>query len=367
MSHVEATLSREALLHNLSIVRLHCPTQKIWAMVKADAYGHGAQWTVNVLSDVDAFGVATLEEALLIKSKKPIYVMRGFLNAKELAIMQENNIGAVLHCFEQLELLSHLASKMADNFLNFPYKAKELMKVWIKIDSGMHRLGFQPEDLSTLQETLRSLPIKIEGFMTHLAKADELGSDMTEQQSSCFETQLPADSVKSIANSAGILAHPRTHGDWVRPGLMLYGVSPFSNKSAMDLNLKPVMTVEAPILALKKIRAGMGVGYGQIWQAPRDTQIAIVGMGYGDGYPREVVGATVCIENTLYPVIGRVSMDLMAVDLQQTNVSIGSMARIWGEGHPVELLAEASNTIPYTLLTRVNKRVFFNEDNRWTG
>jgi alanine racemase len=197
--------------------------------------------------------------------------------------------------------------------------------------------------------------------MTHLAKADVLDSSMTDEQLRLFKASIPVGVVTSIANSAAILAHPLTHGDWVRPGLMLYGVSPFADCSAHRLNLKPVMTVKAPVLAIKGIQAGMGVGYGQAWIAPEDTRIAIVGMGYGDGYPREAQGAVVEIAAKFYPVIGRVSMDLLAIEIGDAPVQLGESVCFWGPSNPIEILSKTVDTIPYTLLTRVSKRVEFCE------
>jgi alanine racemase len=419
---VEATLSRSALLHNLGVVRSHCSSQKIWAMVKANGYGHGLEWVTQVLSDVDTLGVACLDEALRVREiepNKPVTVMRGFLSAEELQVMQEQGIGSVLHCWEQVELLrsaSPLRPAVLDQVehkLNCPrdlsermvdgdpaHKARDVgedgardvgedgardvgedgardvgedgardvgdLPTWIKIDTGMHRLGFQPEDVPKLQAILPTLPVEVEGWMTHLAKADDKSSDMTQQQLSCFQQcGISEGGVKSIANSAAILAHPSAHADWVRPGLMLYGVSPFAERSALDLGLKPVMTVKAPVLSVKMVQAGSGVGYGQTWVATEDTPVATIGIGYGDGYPREVEGATVSINGIACPVIGRVSMDMLAADLrplQGEHPAVGSMACIWGKGSPVEQLALASNTIPYTLLTRLASRVRFKEE-----
>jgi alanine racemase len=366
MSHVLAKLDRQALRHNLSVVRQHCPQQKIWAMVKADGYGHGLQWVVDVLADVDAFGVATLEEALQVKTDKPLFVMRGFLDADELAQMIEQRMGAVLHCWEQVELLrlnchpgrpkAYPGSRPRVNA-----RSDKSLVLWIKIDTGMHRLGFAPEDVPKLQQALADLPVNVVGWMTHLAEADEIDSPMTQQQLDAFRACVPAGAVTSVANSAGILAHSGTHRDWVRPGLMLYGASPFADKTAAELNLKPVMTVEAPVLAVKDLQAGMGVGYGQTWQAPSATRIAIIGMGYGDGYPREAAGASVVIAGKSYPVVGRVSMDMLAIDIGEQPIAIGATACIWGANDPVEKLAAAGGTIPYTLLTRISKRVELKE------
>ena len=364
---VKAILSRSALKHNVLVVRKHCPSQKIWAMVKANAYGHGLEDTVDALSGVDAFGVACLDEALCVRAiepEKPVYVMRGFLNNEELQMMLSQNIGSVLHCWDQICCLSSEATSLrhceerSDEATHLPPLA-----TWIKIDTGMHRLGFETCDIPRLQEVLPALPIQIEGWMTHLAKADDADSTMTQQQLGTFSQCLsPDDTMRSMANSAAILAHPVSHGDWVRPGLMLYGVSPFAGKAAADLDLKPVMTVTAPVLAIKNIPAGKGVGYGQAWTATQETPVATIGMGYGDGYPREAVDAFVSIGGVRCPVVGRVSMDMMAVDLSPLKGRlpvVGAQACIWGQENPIEQLAQAADTIPYTLLTRITKRVQF--------
>lgn len=360
MSHVLAKLDRRALLHNLAVVRENCPKQKIWAMVKADGYGHGLQWVVDVLKDVDAFGVATLEEALQVKTDKPVVIMRGFLDARELQQMHQHGMVAVVHCWQQLMLLQQMKWLCRDTSHDEKALAKPVL-IWIKIDTGMHRLGFAPEDIPRLTAILPELPVEVIGWMTHLAQADDLNSDMTEQQVQLFYDSVPAGVQTSIANSAAILAHPATHADWVRPGLMLYGVSPFADKTAAQLNLKPVMSLEAPVLSLKFLQPGQGIGYGLTWRASEQTQVATVGIGYGDGYPREAAGASLVIHGQAYPVVGRVSMDMLAIDLGPASVQIGDFACAWGASNPVEQLATVVATIPYTLLTRVSKRVELKE------
>lgn len=353
---VVASISLTALQHNLSVVRALCPQQKICAMVKANAYGHGLASCLKVLKQSDALGVANLDEALWVQQLQPgvpVFIMRGFLSSDEYQVMQQHQIAAVLHDWQQVEMLKDLPVGPA-------------LPVWIKLDTGMHRLGFDLEDVEKLQRLASDYRITILGWMTHLAMADEQVSGFTQQQLQRFEAALAhVSGDRCIANSAAILTAPEARGDWVRPGLMLYGISPFSHQTAADLGLQPVMTVTAPIVAIKTVKAGESVGYGQIWTADKDTSLAVIGMGYGDGYPREVNQARVSVLGELCPVVGRVSMDMMAVDLtplQGRLPALGDRVCIWGAENPVEALAKAAQTIPYTLITRLTDRVRFVEE-----
>ena len=354
--HVRAQICRDALQHNLSIVKQHCPRQKIWAMVKADAYGHGMERTAKALSGVDAYGVATLREAFQLRrviGTTPIVVMRGFVTTDDVLQMQSKQITPVIHHLDQLDCLEKTA-------LNTPIPA------WIKIDTGMNRLGFKPNQLAMLHQRLVQLPLDVQGWMTHFAQADRVDDEMTARQLAAFEVATSELSCPlSLANSAAILAHPKTHADWVRPGLMLYGVSPFADSVGSDFGLKPVMTLEAPIISIKQLGAGEGIGYGGSWHAPETMSCAIVGIGYGDGYPREVSSAQVSIDGVLCPIVGNVSMDMLAVDLrplQGRAVTLGQWVCLWGPDNPVERVASAAGTIPYTLLTRLAGRVCFQQE-----
>ncbi|MCD6061797.1 MAG: alanine racemase [Moraxellaceae bacterium] len=349
-------ISTAALHHNLRRVREAAPYSRVMAMVKADAYGHGARIVAETLASADGFGVAILEEALALRAagiRQPITVLEGVFTPAEMFEAVRQNLTLVIHQEEQVALLEQC-------------KLSGPVNVWLKLDTGMHRLGLAPETAVSAFRRIRSARITGElGLLTHFACADQLESPMTEKQLARFravqqvltrngELTLP----ESMANSAGILAWPATHGTWVRPGIMLYGSSPFPDQTAESLGLRPVMTLTSKLIAVRPLKKGEPVGYGASWVADRDTRIGVVGIGYGDGYPRHAPhGTPVLIEGRRVPLVGRVSMDMLTVDLGSVPAQVGDTCVLWGEGLPADEVATRAGTISYELFCKVTARV----------
>jgi alanine racemase len=355
---LRALIDSAALRHNLGTIRAYAPRAKVMAVIKANAYGHGLVSTALALADADAFAVARIEEGIVLRSagvRAPIVLLEGVFNAEQLAEAAHHRFELVVHDPLQIKLLE--AHRDARRFI-----------LWIKMDTGMNRLGFRPEAFAPALTRLRAMtvpPLEVRA-MTHLARADEREQPMTSEQIDRFEATLSAAGLAgpqrlatSIGNSAGTLGWPRAQGDWVRPGLALYGVSPFAGESAEKHGLKPVMTLETTVLTVREVKRGETVGYAGAWRAERDSSIAILAAGYGDGLPRHLDNGTpVLIGGARYPLVGRVSMDMIAIDVTAApKVSVGSRAVIWGEGLPVEEVATHAGTIPYELLCGVSQRV----------
>ncbi|MFZ5562335.1 MAG: alanine racemase [Pseudomonadota bacterium] len=349
-------ISTAALHHNLRRVREAAPYARVMAMVKADAYGHGARLVAETLAAADGFGVALLDEALALRAagiRQPITVLEGVFSAMEMFEAVRHKLGVVIHQEAQVALLEQC-------------KLTGPVDVWLKLDTGMHRLGLAPEAAIAAFRRIRAAPITGElGLLTHFACADQLESPLTERQLARFravqqvltkngERPLP----DSLANSAAILAWPAAHGAWVRPGIMLYGSSPFPGQSAESLGLRPVMTLTARLIAVRALKQGEPVGYGATWVAARDTRIGVVGIGYGDGYPRHAPhGTPVLVEGRRVPLVGRVSMDMLTVDLGDLPAQPGDHCVLWGEGLPVDEVAAQAGTISYELFCKVTSRV----------
>lgn len=347
-----AEINLTALQHNFSRVRKIAPQSKMLAVLKANAYGHGLVPIAEQLKDADAFGVARIEEALALRTGgivKPIVLLEGFLHADALPILVANNIQTVVHIAHQIELI--LSTKL-DAPLN----------VWLKVDTGMHRLGVSPAFFEEAYHRLSQSenvhqPMRL---MTHFACADESDNDKTQQQIALFE-QLTSDHIgeKTMANSAAVIAWPSARADWVRPGLMLYGASPINELSAAELLLLPVMTLKSSLIAIRPVKKGESVGYGAAWAAPEDTNIGIIAIGYGDGYPRHAPSGTpVLINGRIVLLVGRVSMDMITIDLGcNPTEQLGDEVVLWGDGLPVEEIARLAGTIPYELLCKITQRV----------
>lgn len=356
MREVRLGISKAALHHNLQRVREAAPYSRVMAMVKADAYGHGLPLVADTLAAADGFGVAIIEEALALRAagvRQPITVLEGVFTPSEMFEAVRQNLSLVIHQEEQIALLEQCR-------LSGP------VNVWLKIDTGMHRLGIAPEASVSAFRRLRAARITGEiGLMTHFACADQLTSPMTEKQLARFRAvqQVLAGNGQdtlpdSLANSAGILAWPATHGAWVRPGIMLYGSSPFPDQTATSLGLRPVMTLTARVIAVRSLKKGEPVGYGATWVAERDTRIGVVGIGYGDGYPRHApTGTPVLIEGRRLPLVGRVSMDMLTVELGEAPVQVGDTCILWGEGLPADEVAALAGTISYELFCKLTPRV----------
>lgn len=350
---VIATISQEALLHNFQVVKSLATNSKILAMVKANGYGHGLTFVAKTLKGADAFGVANVDEAFQLRRAgidHEIVLMEGFLHAHELSIIQQEQLTQVVHLFEQIAVLEQL-------------KSKKILPVWIKINTGMNRLGFRLEDFPTAYQRLKAIPwVRIVGFMTHFPQADERHNPLTMQQCETFLRYVEAlPGAKSLANSAAILSLPKTHQDWVRPGLILYGASPFEDHTRDDFNLKPAMRLSSKIISIQHLNPGERVGYGGRWEAKNPhTKIGIIAIGYGDGYPwhAESLGTPVLVNQHRCKLIGRVSMDMIAIDLSQlSEVKLGDTVELWGAQLPIEEVAKAAKTIPYELFCRLTDRV----------
>lgn len=359
----KATINLSALKHNLQRVQDAAPKSKILAVIKANGYGHGIGRIAKALDAVDALGVASLEEALQIKDvgvQKPIVLLEGMFDISEVTAMQQNRFQPVIHSQYQIDILNGMAEKN-------PFGIK--MTVWLKVDTGMHRLGFTPQQFTHAYQQLSDNRLVNEIIlMTHLANADDVADKTTTQQLQLFEQTIDSLSnlqncQQSIANSAGILAWPKSHADIVRPGIMLYGANPFIKGSAADYHLKPVMTLSSKLIAVNRYKKGDHVGYGGSWQCPADMPVGVVAIGYGDGYPRHAVAGTpVLVNGQRVALIGRVSMDMITVDLrQQVNAKVGDEVILWGDGLPVDEIAEKAGTISYELLCSVTQRVQFVE------
>ena len=337
------------------------------AVVKADAYGHGAVRVASALADADGFAVARLDEALALRKAgvaKPILLLEGVTGAQELAQALAAGLELVVHDPSQVQMLEQAAVPGGAGDGHAGLRPV----VWLKADTGMNRLGFRPEAALAARARLlaaRMAPRDLR-LMTHLARADEADATPTEAQLGRFAALVArwtavagAPPVTSIGNSAGTLRGAASQGDWIRPGLALYGASPFAGRSAAALGLAPVMTLETAVIALREVPAGEGVGYGAAWRAARPSRIAILAAGYADGLPRHLPsGAPVLFTAGRAPLAGRVSMDMVAVDVTDLPpVAVGDRAVLWGRGLPVDEVAAAAGTIAYELLCAVAPRV----------
>ncbi|MFM7811749.1 MAG: alanine racemase [Acinetobacter junii] len=343
-------IDSEALQYNLNRVKQLAPHSQIVSMVKANAYGHGVQDCLAALNATDAFGVACLEEALEIRRlgyTQPITLIEGVFTEDEMEDVIQQKLECVVHRHEQVEWL--IQNKEAYNALG--------LKVWVKLNSGMNRLGFKINEIIAVIHQLKSLNFNCVLTM-HFANAD-VDHPLNEQQIQQFlDVKNACEPIlASCCNSAAIYKYPNLHFDYVRPGIMLYGATPFADKDVNELDLKPVMSFEAEIIALNQIQAGESVGYGSTFTATNSMQIAIVSIGYGDGYPRAYVKPNyVAIDKQLTPVIGRVSMDMIAIDTTNLQVKVGTKVELWGKTRLVDDVANANGTIGYELLCRLSNR-----------
>ena len=361
-----AVVDLNALQHNFGVIRQRVGNSRVMAVVKADAYGHGIERVAAALPEADGFGVAIIEEAIQLRDAgvtQPIVLLEGVTNPGDLAEASRRQLDVVIHTEEQLIFL----------------EATEIpkpLRVWLKFNTGMHRLGIETDRLTACYRALRSTD-KVSDVVlaSHFACADEPEPDHALAQQARFEQAvtalnrgLPEQDIQnqrlSMANSAGVFSRPESHFDWVRPGIALYGASPLVDVSAASLNLRPVMALHSTVVATRQVKPGETVGYGATWQAEQETPVAIVGIGYGDGYPRHVPSGTpVLIRGVRCPMVGRVSMDMLAVDLRPVlacndgPVPLGEPVVLWGNGLPVEDIARAAGTINYELLCQVTGRV----------
>lgn len=347
-----ATLNLGAATRNLERIRQSAPSSKIMAVIKANAYGHGLIRMAQSLPTADAFAVARLDEGIALREagiRHRITVLQGFTNAFELQLHVALNLEPVVHHGQQVELLESTP-------------LEKPLGIWVKLDTGMHRLGILKDQFKACYNRLDSLkmirkPIPI---MTHLANADMLHDSLTERQLANFQDAVKNFNTEfSIANSAGVLAWENARADWVRPGIALYGVSPFPYRTGTEDGLSPIMTFRTRLIAIKEIESGASVGYGGDWICPHLTRLGVAAVGYGDGYPRHAQpGTPVLIRGKRVPLIGRVSMDMITMDLTDCpDARIEDEVILWGEGLPVEEIARHTATIPYDLLCGITQRV----------
>lgn len=347
-----ARINLSNLKHNLATIRKLASNSKIMAVVKADAYGHGMLEICNGLCDADAFSVAYVNEALELRDngiKQPIVALQGFSSVKGLEQAILHDVQVVVHNKEQLLILKSIAEAPTLNVL-------------LKCDTGMHRLGFAVEEFDNALSELKSI-LSLKStirLMTHLACADETTNQSTPKQLQVFDQLIKDKSYEqSIANSAGILAWPESHRDWVRPGLVLYGINPLDKQvAATSIELRPVMSLHAPLIAIKQCKKGEKVGYGGDFSCPSDMLIGIIAIGYADGYPRHLKSVpSVLVGSRKATLVGRVSMDMIAVDLTGIDTQVGEIIELWGESISVADVAEHAETISYELLCAAGNSV----------
>ncbi|MDH2925406.1 alanine racemase [Nicoletella semolina] len=361
-------INERALRHNLQLIKTFAPQSKICAVVKANAYGQGIYRVVKNLQEmVDAFGVARMKEALSIQESGytgRIVLLEGFFDREELLKTLSRRFDTVVHCIEQLELLKSVAAEWQNEQKKYFWQRKTKLyfpiTVWLKVDTGMHRLGIEPTQVAKFYQELTACPlVKQVKFISHFSRADEEGSDYTKKQISLFEQVSQDYSVeRSISASSGILYWQQAHYDWVRPGIILYGISPHS-ESIMPLGFKPVVSLTSSLIAVRDHKKGEPVGYGGAWVSQSDTKIGVVAIGYGDGYPRNAPeGTPVLINGRKVPIVGRVSMDMMTVDLGvDSQDKVGDEVVLWGEQLLIEEVAKTIGTINYELITKLTPRV----------
>jgi alanine racemase len=350
---VSVTIDIGALRNNLEVLRRLAPKSRVMAVIKANAYGHGLVVVARALESADALAVARLGEALTLRDagiKVPIILLEGVLDREQLDAAAAADLELVVHSAEQVELLEAAP-------------AGAHVKIWLKLDSGMNRLGFKGDAFRAAHAALSALPCVRTplNLCTHLSSADSPELPTTAEQLMVFAAatrSLPGE--RSIVSSAALLGFRDSHADWVRPGLALYGISPFRGTTGADHGLRPVMTLCSRVIALKDLAEGEQVGYGADWTATRPTRLAIASVGYGDGYPRSAASGTpVLVNGERAGVVGRVSMDMLAIDITelQSLVRVGDPVVLWGDGLAVEEIALWAETIPYTLVCGISQRV----------
>ncbi len=354
MKSVTAVINLSALVGNINQIKSWVPQSKIVAVVKANAYGHGLITVAKALDPhVDAFAVARLPEAMELRAAgidKQVVLLEGFLNDEDVAVISEQGFITAIHDMEQIDAIER-------SNISKPING------WLKIDIGMHRLGASRDEVAAMKARLEASTKVVQpiGLISHLSVADTPNMEDYNQEQIAYFNEIAQgfSGEKCLANSAGIYSWPQSHTHYVRPGIIMYGISPYDDKTGPDLGLKPVMTLKSSIIALRKLKKGDRVGYGATWTAPRDTILGIVAAGYGDGYPRTMPnGSPVLINNRLVPTAGRVCMDMLFVDLGPDSTDkIGDEAILWGDGLPVERIASLCGTIPYELVCRIMPRV----------
>ena len=350
---IRATISARALAHNLRAARRRAGAARIWAVIKANAYGHGVERAARALGAADGFAVLDFDEAARLRAAgvaKPILMLEGAFQARDVELFSRHSLTPVIHHAGQVDMLRGAASAAP-------------IDVYVKVNSGMNRLGFAPQALPATLAALRELPqVRSITLMTHFADAD--GASGVRAQLAAFE-QATKDfpGPRSLANSAALLRFPQTCADWVRPGIMLYGCSPFGHGSAdlraAALGLEPAMTLSSQIIAIQRLEAGERIGYGFSYRAAGAMTIGVVACGYADGYPRHApAGTPVLVNGRRAAIVGRVSMDMITVDITgMDDARIGSPVTLWGEGLSADEVAASAGTLSYELLCALAPRV----------
>ena len=356
---VWADISLDALTHNAKCLKAAAPNSQLMAIIKADAYGHGACHIAKALANnIDMLAVARMDEALQLRAQgisRPVTILNGCFNTDDFQLCQQHNFLPVIYSQYGLEQALVLQTKKS---MKIP------LNLWLKIDTGMHRLGLSPEKARLAKTRISAdKSLNIFGLMSHLANADDIEHTQNIRQLTLFKNtakQLDIDNL-SLANSAATLFNPSSHFHWLRPGISLYGVQATHNKNQSSIDdLQPVMTLKSRIIHIQHLPANEPIGYSGTFITKKASRIATVAIGYGDGYPRHAANGTpVLINDRLYPLAGRVSMDLITVDISEAmdEMAIGNEVTLWGQGLPIERIAKASNTIAYELLSKVTARV----------
>ena len=357
MQFITACIDKNALIHNIKHIKSSVPQSNVIAVVKANAYGHGAYAVANTLKDyVQGFAVARISEAMELRKDgitKPIFLLEGFYNEEDVAYISRYDLYTAVHELEQIEAIEKA-------------NIKKPIHVWLQVDVGMHRLGSHDEaQILKLKARLEKCKNVVQpiGLLSHLSVADTPSETEYNQEQIAFFKKISKHFTGDLCltNSAGIISWPESHTKWVRPGIILYGISPYDDKTGEDLNLKPVMTLKCHILALHKVKKGDKIGYGAFFVADKDTTIGVISCGYADGYPRCAPNGTpVLVNGRIVPTAGHVCMDMMFVDLgENSKDKLGDEVILWGKGLPVEKIAKLCNTIPYELVCKVMPRVDF--------
>ena len=349
-------VSGQALRHNLAVARRYSPGSRLMAVVKADAYGHGLEWAAGILegAGADAFGVACIEEGVRLREagvRSPVFILEGFFREDELKAAEVLDLGLVLHSPEQVAGVLDRAGTGGP------------LGCFLKVDTGMHRLGVGPGEAAGYAERLRRASgVEWWGLFSHMARADTPEDPYNARQVSCMR-ELGAETGEacplSLANSAALLELPEARLDWVRPGIMLYGASPFPDRDGSALGLEPVLRLDSEVIAVRTLQAGDWLGYGTAFQADRALRVGVVPVGYGDGYPRHLTtGTPVRVAGSLTRTLGRVCMDMLFVDLDPIpEAGEGAPVELIGPGVQAEELARRAETIPYEVLCGLRNRL----------
>jgi alanine racemase len=352
-----ATIHLGSLRRNLERVRERVHGAKVMAVVKADGYGHGLERVARALRGADAFGVAAIGDGLRLRAAgitDRIVVLSGPDEPADLNELRRLQLDVVIHHDAQLA------------WLEGDRDARPL-RVWLKLDTGMHRLGFAPERAAEIHVRLRALG-NIDAdiaLMTHFAASDEFGNPLTARQIECFDHATHGlAGIRSLANSAGVLGWPQATADWVRVGGMLYGLSVVAGRAGAALGFEPAMTLATKLIAVNRLHGGERVGYASTWECPEDMPVGVAAIGYGDGYPRSApTGTPLLVNGVRTAIVGRVSMDLITIDLRNVpDAKVGDHVILWGRELPVEEIAQHAGTISYDLTCGMTRRVLFVED-----